>query len=91
MPGRLLETGLKLAKGQFEPFAIRQGVVFLHMIDSNEDNGAARSSAERLLQIGKKVIRYHWDSYGKLNDPWTHLISLLVAVGFLLVSYLIFG
>ena len=61
------------------------------MIDPSENNGTVRSSAERLLQIGKKIVRSHWDSYGKFNSLRIHLISLLVAVGFLLFSYLAFG
>ena len=61
------------------------------MIDPEENNAVARSRVKGILQLGKKVVRGHWDSYGKLNDARTHLISLAVAAVFLLVSYLIFG
>ncbi|MGF6862675.1 hypothetical protein ABIE69_003265 [Rhodobacteraceae bacterium MBR-64] len=44
----------------------------------------------KLSRLSKKIIRYHWDSYGKLNDRRTWLVSLVVAASFLLIASLFF-
>ena len=61
------------------------------MLDPDDQTHRTNPIAPRLLQALKKLTRYHWDSFGKLNDPRTHWISFSVAAGFLLIVYLLFG
>jgi hypothetical protein len=61
------------------------------MLDPDEQNFRTKFIAQKVLQASKKAVRSHWDAYGKLNDPKTHLISLMVAAIFLVVAYLIVG
>lgn len=58
------------------------------MIDPNDGNKSRREYVERTWEVLKRIQRAHLDSYGKLGKVNTWLLSLAVAVAFLVVGYL---
>ena len=46
---------------------------------------------ERILGLLKTVVRAHWESYGKLGNWSTWIVSFLIAAGFLGLAMILFG
>lgn len=59
------------------------------MIDRTGNNAWLRGFVERAIHAWKFILRCHRESYGKLGDVRTWLISLAVSAGFLLIAFLI--
>ena len=60
------------------------------MIDGTGDDSWLRRLLEWAIHACRLILRYHWESYGKLGNVTTWLASLAVTVAFLLIAFLVF-
>ena len=60
------------------------------MVDRTGNESWLRGLAERAIHACKLILRYHWESYGKLRNVTTWLVGLAVTVVFLLIAFMIF-
>ena len=60
------------------------------MVDPTGNNAWLRGFAERAAYACKRIVCSNWESYGKLGDAQTWLISIAVFVALLLISFLTF-